>query len=1590
MPDSDTNAPTLHGASDRSEDSAERTHISAALAGQESLAEGTQVTNEAALDRLASARVEVTQVLVRPVEIPGDPKGLPFGRYQLLTELGRGGMGIVFKAWDTQLRRIVALKMVLPSVHERRGVIERFMREAQLAAKLRHPHIVGVLDVGNVGPQHYFTSDFIDGPSLFLAMKGQVPLRQRVTWVKAIADALHYAHGQGIVHRDVKPENILLDARENPYITDFGLAKEVDLGSTPGGPALTKSGAMLGTPAYMSPEQAAGHFEHVGPASDQYSLGVVLYHLLAGKLPFDETGLRVFLNAVIEQDPTPPSRLNPAVHRDIEAICLKALEKDPARRYPDMGAMTADLGRYLDGEPIQARPVSWMGRVWRKAKRNRTVAMLAVGLATALVGVLLMAFFYGVLPSLNAAAERRAEEQARTDRRREAEKLLTVARGSLSRGEYAAARASAARLVADYAGHFEHGEDLPIGEAHTVLGGAARGEGQARLALVEFYRAFEASVGRTGEAESLVAVGEQLAEMHEYAQSSRMFERALATGAAPRASFLARLGLAHATLVEGRFEEARRAFMGLQAAAEASQAELDEIARNVRFLTALSGTTRIRMPGFDAAPEGLSYVDLEGDRVTEVIGVTSGGKGVAVWRLEGTEGREIGRVQVLSEEPFRLWMTDALDLDGDGVKEIVAGGGSGDAATGTIVVIGFVEGKLEVLARAPLTGSINGSAFAVADLDGDGARELMVGTALYERGLRVYRFDRARHELLLGATLPLGGDSTLISTQDANGNGRPELWAFVGPWTTFGLLVFEADAKTNKLRMIAQAPISEWYGMARTPLPDGAFLVGAGWSDQAFNAVPSSVGRKEFAAKFRRPGIYDVRLSKEGGIAVSPVWVRKDPDLWTGSATAIPVLAKGATYVWALAPSDPPEPGGRPSPTTRIFEREGDDWRHLTWLSLPPSREMPIAHDIDGDGDTELFYIEQDPSRGEAVLRVYGMGRPEIICRELPGMEASSLEARRPRRAVPPALSAALETERAGLHDEALAAFRRVLSSQATEEDLEEAGLGVVRCGTALGTWEETAGEVTELVKRYPTMGPVFGRALLDALEEAGRWDLALASAVELMLSPVLTTAEVEEIRVRATLLRGLAEPGVAFDAQRDLAACDLLATTPLAMRMEGGGTFVFQGCSQGSRQVLIPLAYDCTNYRLEATIEVPRHEWANDLQIGLVAGDPAAVFVGAPWSLPGIDLPRAPVEHILWMAADGETAHPNRFWDLKFATGLGPVTSRVRSGVEVPLGPTEFRLEFAPHQRKLRFGAACLENASMQDTRVWLALCGSGRVAQAAYAAEVRLAGLKMRAGGRGTKLATHDARRAIDLLLLASGRWIQGRVEDARRFYDLAVQLGDEEATRESELVKRGLPSRFAAPAGQHEKHVATDARFWRGLLRAESEGPEAALEDLSAATSRDAARVEVLIATSVHALHGRPRLAEAVRAYLVQGSTPPLTPQELGEAVHLRWGFPAAQALLVGSGLRPVRRPVVLELPPDDGEETPVRPGDVLLSLDGVTLDGVSDFQRLVREARDRGAAKVALRVLRDEKPLEVEIAPGKVRFALGEGIRFETER
>lgn len=301
-----------------------------------------------------------------------DPPRLPVD-YKIERELGHGGMGVVYLAWQQSLQRHVAIKVLRPSLGTFRNLVDRFLNEAQNLARLRHPHIVAIYEIGDADGEPYFTMDHVDGEPLTQRLnKGPLSPTQSVELLKQIASAVQHAHKHGIVHRDLKPANVLLNRQGEAFVTDFGLARQMHQDS-----GLTQTGEVLGTPRYMAPEQARGQAAQVGEATDIHALGLLLYEMLTGRPAFQARSPADVLVKLLYHEPDSPRRFDRRIPRDLETICLKCLQKNPADRYPNVGALLEDIRRYEAGEPLTARRPGCLSIAHRWCRRHWKLAAAA-------------------------------------------------------------------------------------------------------------------------------------------------------------------------------------------------------------------------------------------------------------------------------------------------------------------------------------------------------------------------------------------------------------------------------------------------------------------------------------------------------------------------------------------------------------------------------------------------------------------------------------------------------------------------------------------------------------------------------------------------------------------------------------------------------------------------------------------------------------------------------------------------------------------------------------------------------------------------------------------------------------------------------------------------------------------------------------------------------------------------------------------------------------------------------------------------------------------------------------------------------------
>lgn len=320
-----------------------------------------------------------------PTHVPD--KGMTIAHFEVRQVLGEGSFGTVYKCFDTELKRYVAVKV------PREGRVapdsaKLFMKEARAAAAVNHPNVISVHEVGQHGDGFYIAAEFIDGINLSETIRiSPLSIKDATILAVKLLRAAHFFHEKGIVHRDLKSGNILIDAANEPHIADFGLARREGKNEI----TVTQSGHVIGTPAYMSPEQARGDVRGTGPASDQYSIGVIFYELLTGVRPFPATNSRTVMHRILTEPARNPRSVNKAIPKDLDTICIKALEKDPASRYSSAAEMANDLQRFLDGRPILARPASVAIKLQRWCRRNPGMAALSAVIAVLLVTTGLMA-----------------------------------------------------------------------------------------------------------------------------------------------------------------------------------------------------------------------------------------------------------------------------------------------------------------------------------------------------------------------------------------------------------------------------------------------------------------------------------------------------------------------------------------------------------------------------------------------------------------------------------------------------------------------------------------------------------------------------------------------------------------------------------------------------------------------------------------------------------------------------------------------------------------------------------------------------------------------------------------------------------------------------------------------------------------------------------------------------------------------------------------------------------------------------------------------------------------------------------------------
>ncbi len=1569
------------------------------------------------------------------------------GRYVVREELGRGGMGVVYRAHDSTLGRDVALKVLLLADRADGALLDRFQREARTAAALDHPHIIRVLDVGILpsttgsGPGHpFYTMELLEGEDLASAIQAKrLVVRDLVEVGRQIAQALAYAHQRGVLHRDVKPNNVFLrrspelapppepadrldrsrDAADpiasapnvatvvagdrsgadappaeaigvHALLLDFGLAKLIESDfdrDTPGERSsreLTRSGQLLGTPVYMSPEQARGSREVDGRA-DVYGLGATLYHGLTGHPPFQAAALADLLEAVQYHDPTPPRRLRPDLDPDLETLVMKCLAKEPQQRYPTAFELGEEARRFLAGEPLSARPVGPVGRLWRRARRHPRIAALTGGFVAALFAASALLLHFAVVPRFQRAREARQVAAEREARAREAAERLRQARAALEAGNRDLAREMARTLILTCRLHRAPGEDLPVGEAHLLLARIARDSGDARGALAECYRAFEAAVGTELAAERLLDLGTQLLDMGEYERAQGCFHRALESSDEPRSQFVARRGLIRSLASLGRYAEAAAWIPSLAESPAANSEERLEVDRLGRFLSLLTPALDVEETMMEFA-----FVDADGDRRCELVALSADGRAVLLRPLR-ENSRPIASLAVLTDEPYPLSNLLVLDVTGDGRPEIVVSGGipgaGPNAGRGMVAILDVRASGLSVLARGELPCHTEGPSFAALDFDGDGRREFFVGLSYYDRSIRVFRLDSVGGRLVLEDVWRMPGDVLGLFPRDADGDGVPELWVLLGPWQGYELICFEHDPTVATPVLRSRTKLGREYRVEASGSDSRArdFLLALTWSRESYEPLVALRGKEEVERTYRRPGVYQVTLGSDLHPVLDPVWEHTwnlAGRVYTWGATLTDGVER---FTWAgihQIPIGSDLDGFEMSPG-RVFVREGSGWTRLLEGFVPTRLPTgPRAFDLDGDGDTELVLPEGAQTRNSGRIgriRVLGLDRGPTRAAATPSFPHDASRAGRslPRRALPAALTAARMAEWLGLSAEARQAYARATEAALAREDFEEAAFGLTRMLVSTGAHEEAARTARELGRRYPEVQAALARVALDALEAAGDWTRALDAALELQGSPTVAPADLPGLVDRIRALRELVEVRpVLFLGGSDLTNGDLLATSPFFVQEAFPGGIQVAVDSSSEEGLFIPMAQTGASYRLRGRIEIVQHDWETSLETGLFSGEPwAAPFARGTYGTEGEDFPRVPQFHLFHLLATGDSHSPLRRW-LVSTQGTG-----TRGSLDVDSGSvgrwlgSPFELQYSRRAEQIGFRfdhddgdgrvTQWVKAPPLIDQRVWWTVLGRGNAGVTDHWGVFRLVDLALECGSSGMKPMRVQPVRGIEHLYLANGRWCQGRREEARGLYDKAVELCSLEREHEEARKARGLPSpEDAAWAARHLRWAPVDARLWRGLIRAESGEAEGAREDLDWAVRHGLPRVRARLAAAARSLARLPR-ARVLLCDILREIQPPevaADPVRLAGALLRDFGGEAAEALTAHLPAR-VLRFLRVQKVQEEGPPGPVRAGDLLVSYDGRSFPNVGAFRWHQARLRDRGATGVPVLVWRE---------------------------
>ncbi|TET34145.1 MAG: tetratricopeptide repeat protein [Planctomycetota bacterium] len=1038
------------------------------------------------------------------------------GRYIVREKLGAGGMGVVYRAEDTVLRKEVALKLLPGGSDLSDPRVKRFYQEARAAAQLQHENIIQIHDVGTVRGRHYISMAFIDGFTLKeLIEDKKLRLHESLELLERIAKALAYAHKEGIIHRDVKTANIFVSHAGRPFLGDFGLARDIRSVER-----ITQEHTVMGTLEYMSPEQADGRNDDIGPRSDVYSLGVILYEMLTGDVPFTGESMPVIIKQILEKEPVPPRKINKSIPRDLEVICLKTMEKDPERRYQTAADFAEDINRYLAGEVIKARPASLFYRARKKIKRHKGI--FGVSLSAAAVIILLLVYFLA-MPSYRAWRLQKRDERIRADAKayfnekfeEGRRKLAELDRlpdddkeAILSKADYindnfvseSVLSACVERLGKRFSGagdrvgeiasevikdeYSEHPILIKVNAAAgNKLQRAAEMKGNSTIPP-EAVRYFAAAFrhGFPHRAPEAVTALFKLAEncllntmvdtaRKQYIKLIKIFPDS------EEATF------AHFRL--GNFTEARRRFARML-----SNKDTEILAERMMELCGRLNPVRC-LEGMDV------YIarggDLNGDGRDEIAIMPSSRDRIEIYRYNN------GRFEILTSLDIKAFDEGDYvfqpnffikDFDGDGKGELLVFLGGQNMPKCRVRWYRLVDDKLEMISEIDkLIYTSFGYGVDAGDADNDGDRDVLMGTTAMVR--QAFIFDSIENT---ADNKMIYKDSDVLTAKiaDIDNDGKNEILLSVGPWNDYELRILRFNPDSKEYDVVGRQFFGGWnFSYVADLDSDGVpeivctkasgkcenpFALGPGSNNQARGGIyvfHFSDDKLKCQAKWTKPGLEPLWGWAGYGPSVS----------FEGKYTFSTHAANGYYGAFAITLCDKPT------------VREGMRVESLIYHSRERGNILPLSYltaDVDGDRDEEFVV-----SSGGKIY-IYGLAK-EKSPRLPSGPSDDTAEVEYGPFFIGDSL---MEMKH---YDQAIAAFENLAKSGSKEIAYHS----LLRKAACLG-FQEKYGEAASLCRNAGLLYPGYGKdAVLQQawyLAEGGFWkgaqDLYEKANEEYTLSP--------------------------------------------------------------------------------------------------------------------------------------------------------------------------------------------------------------------------------------------------------------------------------------------------------------------------------------------------------------------------------------------------------------------------------------------------------------------------------------------------------